>query len=78
MVTALIAAMVTGLVNGMVRVHVDSRGVRTLINMTTFVAVYGVSFVGKYAIFGWVFGRAHATDRQRSSSERDDGERPAA
>jgi putative flippase GtrA len=55
--TALVAAVVTGWVNGLVRAHTDSRGVRTAVNTLTFLAIYGVSFVVKYVVFDRLFSR---------------------
>jgi putative flippase GtrA len=66
-VTAVAAALITGLVNSIVRDHSDSRGLRTAVNALTFLGVYGLSFVVKYFIFDRLFAspkeQPAATDR---------------
>ncbi len=54
-VTAFIAAVVTGAANAVVREITPDRGVRAVTNALAFQAVYGVSFIVKYHIFHRLF-----------------------
>lgn len=56
-VTAVVAALFTGVVNDLVRHVTDNRATRTLVNTAAYVTVYGVSFIVKYVFFDRLFTR---------------------
>lgn len=58
-VTAVVAAGVTGAVNAIVRDITSDRGIRTIANTCAFLATYGVSFLVKYRMFDRLFARVH-------------------
>lgn len=63
--TALVAALVTGGVNAIVRHYSSDRTLRTLINTCAFLAVYGGSFLVKYRLFDRLF----AGNREAAATE---------
>lgn len=74
-VIAVVAAIVTGSVNAIVREYTDHRGVRTMVNTAAFLGTYGVSFTVKYGIFNRLFRRhlnplalKHDDERGRSTT----------
>ena len=54
-VSALLAAVVTGAVNSALRDSGASRGVRTAIDLLAYLGTYGVAFVAKYVLFNRMF-----------------------
>jgi putative flippase GtrA len=67
LISTLIAALGTGLANAL---FADQpRGIRTIINATAYMVIYGVLFVAKFVIFQrWLFAPAEA-DAAHSASE---------
>ncbi|MGI8696699.1 MAG: GtrA family protein [Mycobacteriales bacterium] len=61
-ITWVVASLVTGWVNGLVRTHTSSHAVRTTIDAIAYLGTYGALFVIKYAVFDRLFkgGKAPA------------------
>lgn len=56
-VTAIVASLVTGAVNSVLRSSGASRGIRTLVDLLAYLGTYGVMFVAKYVVFHRLFTR---------------------
>ena len=66
-VTAVLAALVTGAVNGVLRGSGVSRGIRTAVDLVAYLGTYGVLFTAKYLLFHRMF--TSRTEVAPSSSE---------
>ena len=61
-VSAVLAALVTGAVNSALRSSGASRGIRTAVDLLAYLGTYGVAFVGKYLLFHRLFTTPTVTD----------------